>query len=184
MLRPYTEQDLGGEGEVEDGDFAVLGERGEGELDVGAGGVAAGVEDAGRGVGALAGEGDLAVLGVERHAEAHEVVDAVGGLGGEDAGGLAVYEAGAGGDRVVEVLLGGVARPDGRGDAALRPARVAVVNGALGDDEHGAVLAGEEGGVQPGDAGADDDVVVALHGPKVAAALLPATPPVSRPPRG
>src|SRR3972149_10881450 len=173
-MRPYVRfriaQDyLGGEGELQDGDIAVLGQRGEGELDVGAGGVAAGVEGAGRGVRPLAGEGDLAVLGVERHAEAHEVIDAVGGLGGEDAGGLAVYEAGAGGDRVVEVLLGGVAWPDGGGDAALGPARVAVVNGALGDDEHGAVLAGEEGGVEAGDAGADDDVVVALHWPQAGA---------------
>src|SRR3990172_3541032 len=127
---------------------------------MGAGGVAAGVEDAGRGVSALAGEGDLAVLGVERDAEAHEVVDAVGGLLGEDAGGVGIDEAGAGGERVVEVLAGRIARPDRRGDAALGPARVAVVHGAFGDDEHGAVLAGEEGGVQPGYAGADDDVVV------------------------
>ena len=71
-----------------------------------AGGVAAGVEDAGDGVGALAGEGDLAVEGVEGDAEADEVVDAVGGLVGEDAGGFGVDEAGAGGDGVVEVKLG------------------------------------------------------------------------------
>src|SRR3972149_98430 len=107
-------------------------------------------------------------FGAQGPPEGHGVGDAVGGLGGEDAGGLAVHEPGAGGDRVVEVLLGGVVRPDGRGDAALGPARVAVVNGALGDDEHGAMLAGEEGGVQPGDPGADDDVVVAFHGPKAA----------------
>src|SRR3990172_9268082 len=157
----FARQDyLGGEGELQDSDIAVLGEGGEGELDVGAGGVAAGVEDAGRRVRPLPCEGDLAVLGVERHAEAHEVVDAVGGLGGENAGGPGIDEAGAGGYRVVVVLLGGVAWSDGRGEATLRPARVAVVNGAFGDDEHGAVLAGEEGGVQPGDAGADDDVVV------------------------
>src|SRR3972149_9806557 len=99
-MRPYVRfriaQDyLGGEGELQDGDIAVLGQRGEGELDVGAGGVAAGVEDARRGVRPLAGEGDLAVLGVERHAEAHEVVDAVGGFGGEGGGGGGVDGAGA-----------------------------------------------------------------------------------------
>ena len=98
--------------------LAVLGDGGEGELDVGAGGVAAGVEDARRGVRPLAGEGDLAVLGVERHAEAHEVVDAVGGLGGEDAGGLGVDEAGAGGDRVVECFWGESPGPMG---AAMPP---------------------------------------------------------------
>src|SRR3972149_3029366 len=129
----FARQDyLGGEGELQDSDIAVLGEGGEGELDVGAGGVAAGVEDAGRRVRPLPGEGDLAVLGVERHAEAHEVVDAVGGLGGGNSRGLG----------------------------------------------------GEEGGVQPGDPGADDDVVVALHGPKAAAKQLRASLPVSGLPPG
>src|SRR3972149_1266148 len=94
----------------------------------------------------------------------------LGGGGGGGGGGVGV--------------VGGGGRPEGRGDAALGPARVAVVNGAFGDDEPGAVLAGEEGGVQPGDAGANDDVVVALHGPKAAAAQLPATPPAPPPPRG
>src|SRR3990172_13358688 len=104
MLRPYVrvriaQQDLRGQGVLQDGDVAVLGQRREGELDVGAGGVAAGVEDAGGGVRAFPREGDLAVLCVERDAEAHEGVDAVGGLLGEDAGGLVVDEGGAGGGR-------------------------------------------------------------------------------------
>src|SRR3989337_1485823 len=103
----FARQDyLGGEGELQDSDIAVLGEGGEGELDVGAGGVAAGVEDAGRRVRPLPCEGDLAVLGVERHAEAHEVVDAVGGLAGEDAGGPAVYAGGGGGGTVLRGPLG------------------------------------------------------------------------------
>jgi len=105
------------------------------------------------------------VEGVEGDAEAYEVVDAVGGLLGEDAGGLGVDEAGAGSHGVVQVALGGVVGPDGGGDAALGKAGVAVVNGALGEDEYGAAptgksLAGQEGSVEAGDAGADDDVIV------------------------
>jgi subtilisin family serine protease len=73
------QQDLGGQGVFEHCDAGEAGEGGEGELDVGAGGVAAGVEDAGEGVGALAGEGDLAVDGIEGDAQTDEVVDAVGG---------------------------------------------------------------------------------------------------------
>ena len=72
---------------------------------MGAGGVAAGVEDAGERVGALVAESDLAVEGIEGDAEADEVVDAVGGLLGEDASGLGVDEAGAGGDGVRQVLF-------------------------------------------------------------------------------
>src|SRR3972149_1127663 len=120
--RPYScfwaEEDLGGQRELEDGDAGLAGDGGKGELHVGAGGVAAGVEDAGEGVGALAAESDLAVEGIEGDAEADEVVDAVGGLLGEDAGGLGVDEAGAGGDGVRQVLFGGVAGSDGGGDAA------------------------------------------------------------------
>jgi len=61
----------------EDGDAFEAGDGGECEFDVGAGGVAAGVEDARRRVRALGGQRDLAVHGVERHAERDEVADAV-----------------------------------------------------------------------------------------------------------
>ena len=67
--------------------------------------------------------------------------------------------------RVAQVQLRVVVGADGRGDAALRVLRVALVDAALGEDADGAVLAREQGGVEPGDAGADDDVVEALgHG--------------------
>jgi hypothetical protein len=45
-------------------------------------------------------------------------------------------------DRVGEMLRRRVERADRRGDPALRPARVAVVDAALGEDEDGAELAG------------------------------------------
>ena len=131
------------------------------QLDVLAGRVAAGVEDAGAAVGAFAAELDVALAAVERHAEAHEVGDALRRLARQDARRLFVDQAGAGGKRVLQVQLRRVVRPDGRGDAALGVLRVALVDGVLGEDEDAAVLLGEQGGEQPGNARADDDVVVA-----------------------
>ncbi len=127
--------EAGGQAVLEDGDAGLPGDAADGELDVGAGGVAAGVDDAGLAVGALTAQGDLAVQGVEGDAEADEVGDAVGGLLGQDAGGLDVDEAGASGDGVLEVQLGRVALADGGGDAALGVAGVALVDGALGEHQ-------------------------------------------------
>ena len=81
------------------------------ELDVGAGGVAAGVDDAGAAVRALPAQRHHAVDAVERHAEAHEVGDAVGRLVREDVRRLRVDEPGAGVDRVLVVQLGASSEP-------------------------------------------------------------------------
>ena len=62
-----------------------------------------------------------------------------------------------------------VALPHWSGDPSLGVAGIAVVYAALGEDEDGAGLAGEEGGVKACDAGANDDVVVAQGCPPVAA---------------
>src|SRR5690606_11988793 len=67
--------------------------------------------------------------------------------------------------RVVEVLFGGVAVAEGRGDAALRPPGGAVVEPGLGDDDRGeAGRFAAQGGGETGDAGADDHHV-RLDGP-------------------
>ena len=84
----------------------------QGPLDLGAGGVAAGVDDPGDGVAALrvraSGRG-LAVAGaVEHRAERDELADPVGALGHEDPHRVGVAQAGAGGERVGEVELGRV----------------------------------------------------------------------------
>ena len=133
---------------------------------MGAGGVAAGVEDAVAAVRRLAAERDLAVGAVERHAEAHEVVDAVGGRLDEDARRLLVDEAGAGLERVAQVQLR--ARRPAPTAAAMPPCAYFVLHSSmlpLVSTQHGAVLARQQRGVEPGDAGADDDVVEALgHG--------------------
>ena len=138
-------------------------EAAERQLDVRARGVAAGVEDARAAVGALAAERDVTLDAVEGHAEAHQVGDALRRLARQDAGGLFVDEAGAGGDRVAQVQLRRVVRPDGRGDAALGVLRVALVDGALGEDEDAAVVLREQRREQPGDAGPDDNVIVLRH---------------------
>ena len=130
---------------------------------MGAGSVAAGVEDAGLAVRALAAEGHLTIDAIEWHAEAHQVPDALCRLRDEDARRLFVHQSGAGLKRVAEVQLGRVVRADGGGDAALGVARVALVDGALGQHEHSSVLASQQRGVQPRNARTSDDVVVA-HG--------------------
>ena len=130
----------------------------EGPLDLGAGGVAAGVRDAVAVVAALAGQADLAGgVVVEVGAERDQLADGGGAVGDQDAYGLLVAGARAGHEGVALVLLGGVAGAERGGDAALRPLGRAGVEDVLGDDEDPAdlVLEPQRRG-QAGDAGADD----------------------------
>ncbi len=125
------------------------------------GGVAAGVRDPAAVVTALAGQQDLAlVVLVEGRAGGDQVPDRVRALGDQGAHGLLVAEPGTGHQGVGEVLLGGVAGPQGGGDAALGPAGGAVVEHRLGD-HHGpqAGLAGVERDGEAGHPGADHDDV-------------------------
>ncbi|CAM5713868.1 hypothetical protein SBADM41S_03980 [Streptomyces badius] len=119
--------------------------------------VAARVGDAAAVVAALAGERDVAAVGgVEVGAGGDQPAYGVGALGDQGAHGLLVAEARARDEGVVEVLLGGVALAERRGDAALGPAGRTVVEPGLGDDD--GVQAGggaPQGGGEPGDAGAD-----------------------------
>ena len=64
-----------------------------------------------------------------------------------------------------QVLLGGVVRADGGGDAALRVARAALVHLRLGDEEHGAERAGFERGEEARHAAPDHDRPVAAIRP-------------------
>lgn len=86
-----------------------------------------------------------------------EPADGVGALRDEDAHGLLVAQADARDQGVVEVLLWGVAVTERGGDAALRPARGAVVQPCLGDDDgpQSRGLAAQGRG-ETGDAGSDD----------------------------
>ena len=109
----------------------------------------------------LSPEGDLAVRGVEVHAVADEIRDAVGGFEAENARRFLVDQASASLDGVAQVILRRVARPNGSGDAALGVARARLVDAALGHHEDARTrLVRRQRGIQPGDAGADDDEVI------------------------
>ena len=154
------DEDALGQRVLEHGDALTLDQRRERELDLEPRLVAACAQHAAGGVRALLAERDLALGVVEAHAVTHEVGDPRGRLLDEHARGGLVDETGAGFDRVLEVQLGGVARPDRRADAALRVARVRLVDRALRDDQHlGAALVRLQRDEQPGDAGADDQQV-------------------------
>ena len=85
---------------------------------------------------ALAGQGQLAVgVVVEDRAERDQLADGLGALGDQRPHGVGVAGARAGDQGVVLVLLGGVTRAEGRGDAALGPLGRAGVEDVLGDDQ-------------------------------------------------
>jgi hypothetical protein len=126
--------------------------------DLGAGRVAAGVRDTTAVVAALAGELDAAlVVGVEVGAGGHEPAYGVGALGDQDAHRLLVAQPRTRDQRVVQVLLGGVALAQRRRDTALRPAGGTVVETCLGDDDRPqARRLAAQGRGEAGDAGTDD----------------------------
>ena len=151
------EDEVAGEGVFENLDIGSADGADEGGFDGEAGGVAAGVEDAGVGVGGLHASGEMAVVLVEADAEADEVADAGGAFGAEDLDGGAAVESGAGAEGVFDVLLDGVVGEHGGGDSALRVAGVGFREAGLGD-QGDAVMPGElDGGDEAGDAAAYDD---------------------------
>ena len=72
---------------------------------------------------------------------------------------LAIAQAVAGDQRVLDVLLEAVVGREHRGDAALGPVGVGVGRPLLRDHDDAAVLGGEEREVEPGDSRSDDEVV-------------------------
>ena len=131
--------------------------RGQGRRQVPAGGVAPGVQDPGRGVGALAGQGRAVAVAVEGHSRAGQVGHPVRRLGADGAGRGLHAQAGPGGEGVGQVGGGAVAGADGRGEPALRPRGAAVAERPLGHQDHGPAGRGAERQPEPGEAAADDD---------------------------
>ena len=133
-------------------------------LDLGAGGVAAGVRDAVAVVAALAGQRQLAVgVVVEVGAERDQLAHRLGALVDQHPYGVHVAGAGARDEGVVLVLLGGVPRAERGGDPALGPLGRAGGEHVLGDHQHlaatGSAASEAQRRGQPGDAGADHDDV-------------------------
>ncbi len=126
----------------------------EGAADLGAGGVAVGVQDAGEGVGAFAGFEEPAVARVEGCAPGDEFGHAQGAFLHEDFGGAPVDEAVAGVDGVFEVEGDVGLALGGDGDAALRVVGVRFAQRFFGHDEDFAVLRQFDGGAEACDASA------------------------------
>ena len=148
------------EGVVPEGDVRCLpGAGDDGAHDLVAGGVAQGVDDAAVAVAALAGQGQLAVFLVELRAPVDQVVDLVGRFADHHLDDGAIAQAGAGGQRVLDVVLEAVLRRQHAGDAALGVVAVALLNVVLGDDQDVEVGRHFQGRAQARDAGADDQDV-------------------------
>ena len=137
-------------------------------LDLGAGGGAPGVHDTRRRVAALAGERQRSRrFAVELGAERDQLLHAPGALVDQDAHGLLVAQARAGGKGVGQVQVGRVlVAPEHRGHAALGPARCRLRQRALGQDAEGETRSARRDGSgepdrggQPGDAAAQDQDV-------------------------
>ena len=111
--------------------------RDERALDLGTRRVAAGVGDPVAVVAALAGQRQLAGIGVvEDGAEGDQLVDGRGAFGDQGAHGVLVAEPCPGDEGVVEVLLGGVPWAQSGRDAALRPLRRSGAEEVLGHHHH------------------------------------------------
>ena len=131
-------------------------------LDLRAGRVATGVRDAVAVVAALAAEGQRAVgAPVEARADLGQLAHRGRPLAHQRAHRGVVAHAGAGDDRVDEVLVGRVAGAERGGDAALRPPRRTGGEDVLGHEQHAQrrLPADVQRRRQPGDARADDDDV-------------------------
>jgi hypothetical protein len=132
--------------------------------DLAASSVAVGVEDAGAGVRAFAGEHELPVFAVEGGAPGKELFDAARALFDEDTGGFGVDEAIAGGEGVFIVQGYVFVAADSDGDSALGVRSVGFGELFLGDDENGAGAGEADGGTEASDSGADDEEVNVLLG--------------------
>jgi hypothetical protein len=110
--------------------------------------------------GEFAAEIELAIgAASEADAEIEQALHLCGAVHHAHLDDVAITQAIAGDERVVDVALERVVLcQDGR-DAALRPVRVGVVGTFLGDDDHAAVLGGQEGEVETGDTRSDDQIV-------------------------
>jgi hypothetical protein len=148
--------------EADVGNAADVAEERDGDL--AAGGVAVSVEDAGAGVRAFASEHELTVFAVEGCAPGEELFDALRTLLDEDAGGVGVDEAIAGGEGVFIVQGYVFVAADGDGDSTLGVGSVGFGELFLGDDENGAGAGEADGGTEASDAGADDEEVNVLLG--------------------
>jgi len=115
---PFFNLDFGRQGVFEDGDTLGLRFFTQSAFDILPGSVAAGMKNARYAVGRLQGQGNLAVEGIERHAEIDEVGDTGGLLRSKCRTAFFIGKAGAGFESIFKMELGGIVLADSRGDAA------------------------------------------------------------------
>ena len=136
-------------------------------LDLDPSGGTAGVEDPGVAVAPLPGEEVLALLVlVEHRPHGDELVDPGRALVDQDPDRVEVAEAGAGGERVGQVEVGGVGiAAEHGGHAALRPTSRGLGQLALGEhaDLHAVHVGGPHGGGEAGDAGTEHEQIERVH---------------------
>ncbi len=151
---------VGREGVFEDVDVRVVADRRDkGRFNGEAGGVAAGVEDSGAGVGRFQTLGEFAVVPVEGDAEADEIRNPGWTFFAEGADGCGAAEAGSGAEGVFDVLGHVVVGVHDGGNAALGVAGVGLVEGGFCDEGDLVSAAQFECGDESGDARAYDDDV-------------------------
>ena len=125
-----------------------------------AGGVAAGVENARQAVGALPAQGNFAVDSVKGDAPMHQAGYGLRPFAGQSLHRRPVAQPGPGGQSVLQMQSRRIPGADGRRNAALGVAGIAVVHPPFGQDQSSAIFPGQQSGIQPGNATANDDVIV------------------------
>ncbi len=135
----------------------------EGAADFASGGIAVGVQHAVAAVRALAGEGELGALLIELRAPLDQFLDAQRAFLDEDARRVAVAEAVAGNQRVLQVQADLVLVAERDSDAALGVLRVRFAEFELGQTEHAPIGRQLNGSPHAGDAGAHDNEIRFLH---------------------
>jgi len=107
------------------------------------------MKDTGHGMGRFFSQSDFTVHRVKRHAHFDEVGYAVGGFRHQDAHGILFDRPAPAHHGIPEVKVRGIALAYGGCNAALRVFGVAVIDTALGEDEHAAAALGQQGGIEP-----------------------------------
>ena len=114
-------------------------------------------------MGCLSGEGDFSIKGVEGHPQFDKVSNAVGSFIYQDSYCLLITQAISGSYSILKVKLRGIVFADGGSDTPLRVFSIAVINAALGSDEHTSLLFSQQGSIKPGDTTTYYNIVILAH---------------------
>ncbi len=156
--------EIDGERPFPDVDGGAIADGGdEGAFDLGAGGVAAGMEDAAAAVGGFAAEEDVAGRGVAVKVSAgvEEPIDCLGRALDQAANGVGIAESGTGREGVGLMQLGRVVRAERGRETALGVSGVTFAKRTFGKEGDAPRWWEAEGERESGDTSADDDGIVA-----------------------